>query len=343
MPNLNRNMRIRPVLLAIACALLALPIGANGQSYLLPGQLAQRLGMDYKLEHSTGRLLLLRSDETIIVLAPRTRRALVADEFVDLPEPGISTYAGALGTPASVADALAELLPQPKQPERGYWKVVVDPGHGGKDPGATGPRGTREKDTNLAIALKLRSELEAEGVEVVMTRSADVFVTLEGRAEICRRESPDAFISIHANAAPSSSAKGIETYYITHKIDDVERAGKASLTPEGIEKFMGAPAVPSGTTRQMLYTVLHEELRRESRQMATRIQESLCDSLDSSPDRGVKEANFHVLRGSICPAALVETEFLSNPSNEKLLSSPFFQQKVARAIAAGIIQHLNNQ
>ena len=344
MPNLYKNMWIRPKLLAIVCALLVLPAVANGQGYLTPAELAQRLGMDYKLESSTGRLLLHRSNQTLIVLAPRMRRALVADSFVDLPEPGLAMYGGSLATPASVADELAALMPRPPQiPKPEHWKVVIDPGHGGKDPGAIGPRGIKEKNINLEIAFRLRSTLESEGIQVVMTRDTDVFVTLEGRAEISRRESPDAFVSIHANAAKSSRAKGIETYYITQKIDDLARARKASLTPEGIEKFMGTPAVPSGPANQMLYAVLYEELRRESRLLATYIQDSLADSLFPSPDRGVKEKNLAVLRGSICPAALVEPEFLSNPSNEKLLSSPFFQEKVARAIAAGIVRYLNSQ
>lgn len=343
MSSLNRNMLIRPVLLAVACTLLALPVATNAQAYLPPAELAQRLGMDYTLEPSTGRLLLHRSDQTVIVLAPGIKRALVAESFVDLPEPGISTYAGSFVTPQSVADALAKLVPKPAAPKPGNWKVVVDAGHGGKDPGAIGPRGTQEKDTNLAIALKLRAALQGEGIEVVMTRATDVFVPLEERAEVCRRESPDAFVSIHANAAKSSSARGIETYYITHEIDDVARAANASLTPEGAEKFMGTSAAPSGAARQMLYAVLYEELRRESRLLATHIQDSLSDSLSASPDRGVRQANLHVLRGSISPAALVETEFLSNPSNEKLLSSSPFQEKVARAIAAGIVQYLSRQ
>ena len=344
MPNLCKNMRIRPKLLATVCALLVLSALANGQPYVTPAELAQRLGMDYKLESSTGRLLLHRSNQTLIVLAPRMRRALVADSFVDLPEPGLAMYGGSLATPASVADNLAALMPKsPQIPKPEHWKVVIDPGHGGKDPGAIGPRGTTEKDTNLKIALRLRSALDSEGIQVVMTRDTDVFVTLGGRAEISRRESPDAFVSIHANAAESSRAKGIETYYITQKIDDLARADKASLTPEGIEKFMGTPAVPSGPANQMLYAVLYEELRRESRLLATYIQDSLADSLSPSPDRGVKEANFHVLLGSICPAALVETEFLSNPSIEKLLSSPHYQEKIARAIAAGIVRYLNSQ
>ncbi len=331
-------MRVQTKLFIVAAFLSLIP-AAMGQPYLTPAQLATQLGLNYSLESTTGRLVLLRHDEPMVVLAPRMRRALVANQLHDLPEPGLNSYGGRVGIPPSVAEILSQALPKYHEPEPGQWKVVIDPGHGGKDPGAIGSRGTKEKDVNLYIAIRLRDALTRSGIEAVMTRETDVFIPLEERAQICRRQSPDAFVSIHANAAESVSATGIETFYITQEVDDVARSRTAWLPPEGTQKFLGTRTVSSGQTQEFLYTVLYEQLRRQSRLLALNIQGTLIDSLVLSPDRGVKEENFHVLRGAICPAALVETGFLSNPSTEKLLSSPYHRKKVADAIAAGIVRY----
>lgn len=338
MPEQIKAIRVQAKLFIIAAFLSLMPAAA-GQPYLTPAEFAGQLGLGYRLESTTGRLVLLQRDEPIVVLAPRMARALVADQLRDLPEPGLNSYGGRLGIPPSVAETISQMLPKYHEPEPGQWKVLLDPGHGGKDPGAMGSRGTKEKNVNLDIAIRLRDALSRNGIEVVMTRETDVFIPLEQRTQICRRESPDAFISIHANAADSPSATGIETFYITQEIDDAVRARTAWLPPEGTERFLGTRTVSSGETREFLYTVLYEQLRRESRRLAHYIQDALLDSLTLSTDRGVKEDNFHVLRGAICPAALVETGFLSNPSTEKLLSSPYDRKKVADAIAAGIVQY----
>lgn len=184
----------------------------------------------------------------------------------------------------------------------GKIKIVIDPGHGGSDPGAIGPTGKREKDANLAISLKLGEILKENGIEVVYTRdsdnvtwSSDTRENLQARVDIAKNENAHYFVSIHNNSA-SSYAYGTETYY-----------------------YGG---------------------NEESKKLAQGIQSELIKSTGLY-DRKVKTANFYVLKNSDIPAVLVEVAFISNAKEEKLLFSDDFQRKAAQAIADGILNTIN--
>ncbi len=182
--------------------------------------------------------------------------------------------------------------------------VVLDAGHGGRDPGAIGPGGLYEKEVAWNITRETERLLREKNIEVVLTRRGDEYVELGRRAEIANRAQGDIFISIHSNSTLSPSVRGLETYYCpspTHNISGLVAA---------------------------------------SRQLAQNLQNNLVAGT-SLQSRGVKEARFVVLRDVKMPAALVEVGFLSNPEEEKLLGSTTFQQRAASAIVKGIEAYFN--
>ena len=171
--------------------------------------------------------------------------------------------------------------------------VALDPGHGGKDPGAIGPTGLKEADVVLDIALRTRDLLNRDGIRVVMTRDRDIFVEVVDRPRIAREQGATIYISIHANASVTASVSGSETYY---------------NSPQSLA-------------------------------LAQMIQEELARAL-GLPSRGVKTANFYVIRDNTIPSVLVEVAFISSPTEEKLLRAPEVRQKIATAIYKGILRFL---
>ncbi len=182
----------------------------------------------------------------------------------------------------------------PAQPPRGGHVVAIDPGHGGKDPGAIGATGLVEKDVTLDVGLRLRDALRRQSVRTVMTREADVFVDLQDRVPIALRAGATVFVSVHANSTTRGVIRGVETYY----------------------------------------------LKPNSVLLATWIQEELGRSL-GIPDRGIRTANFKVLRDSPVPAVLVEVGYLSNLEDEALLRTAAFRQRAAEAVARGVVRFVS--
>lgn len=215
--------------------------------------------------------------------------------------------------------------------------VVIDPGHGGKDPGAVGVGGLREKDLVLDISKTLKRELEEAGVKVMLTRDRDVFIPLGKRTQIANDAKADFFISIHANAARSRYGKGFEVYYLSEATDDNARAlavsENASLKYEDFRY--------SSRSKEVNATVWDLELtenRRESRELALAICESTSDRL-AVKNRGVKSALFYVLKGAHVPAILVEVGFISNSKDAASLESSYYRKKLAEALGSGILAY----
>lgn len=173
-------------------------------------------------------------------------------------------------------------------------RICVDAGHGGSDSGAVGSEPFRlaEKEVTLQVSLRLEQELEQRGHRVVMTRRVDRTLGLLARARFANRLKAELFVSIHANAAATASAEGMEVYHF----------------PES----------------------------REGRSTAVAVLKSLVAALPDHKNRGVKEANFAVLRVTEMPAVLVETEFITHPRQLRFLSDPASQQSLAEAVAEGI-------
>lgn len=211
-------------------------------------------------------------------------------------------------------------------------RVVVDAGHGGHDTGAIGAKGTREKDVALAIAMKLAAKLEAMGLEVVMTRDDDTFVKLEDRTKIANQQKGDLFISVHCNAAPSRSLRGIETYTLNTSSNrySIRLSARENATTErGV-----------GDLQYILADLATKANTGESTRLAERVQKSLIHDLGETwknvHDLGNKEALFFVLLGAKMPAILVETSFISNPEEEERLSDDDYQQSIADSIAGSV-------
>jgi N-acetylmuramoyl-L-alanine amidase len=210
--------------------------------------------------------------------------------------------------------------------------IVIDPGHGGDEVGATGPAGSLEKDVSLAIARKLRSELVNGGLSVFLTRDHDAAVPLDDRSAIANTYKADLFVSIHANASRARGARGSEVYFLSYQASDDESRRIAQA--EGAAE--PSPAVARDSDLALiLWDMAQAEHLEESSALASRVQEELA-VVTGSEGRGVKQAPFRVLVGAAMPAILVEVAFLSNPDEEKLLASDTYQGKIAAAVARGI-------
>ena len=210
--------------------------------------------------------------------------------------------------------------------------IVIDPGHGGKDPGALGSGTRKERIIVLAISKKLREILTQKGYTVLMTRDTNRFIPLRKRTAFATQRKADLFLSIHANGSESPKAHGIETYYL-----DVTSTDKAS------EDIAARENADSGYSIQeleaLLKGIIRESKSEDSKRLAGHIQQALVQTTGAI-DRGVKHARFVVLIGTNVPAVLIETGFVSNPAEGRKLTTPAYQHKIATAIAQGIEKFL---
>ena len=223
--------------------------------------------------------------------------------------------------------------------------IVIDPGHGGHDPGAIGPDHLYEKNVVLDIGLKLKRILSANPhFKVYMTRDEDVFIPLEERTAIANSKHADLFVSIHANASSSRSARGIETYFLNWT--DNEEAMKVAARENRISlKHMIKMNSERDALGMMLRDLRRENKRDESLLLANYIQNSLVGELRRNyrgvVDLNTKWAPFYVLIGARMPSVLVEVSFISNPHEEKLLSRKAYRGDLAQSIADGIEKYMS--
>jgi len=233
----------------------------------------------------------------------------------------------------------ASVVTEP-QPDRNIWSfhtVVVDAGHGERDPGAIGRGGTMEKDVTLDIAKRLARLLKDRlGVKVIMTRTGDEFVGLAERARIANRNGGKIFISIHTNASRKPGMGGIETYFLseakTEEAEEVARRENSSIRFEEPSEVEGID-LEDFSLADIQLDMISDQCLKESQDLAALIQSELVRSLRLK-DRGVKQAGFYVLKGTAgsMPSVLVEVGFISNRYEEKLLKSRGFRQRAAEAI-----------
>jgi N-acetylmuramoyl-L-alanine amidase len=227
--------------------------------------------------------------------------------------------------------------PQPPPVIKKDLVIVIDPGHGGKDPGALGRKGTREKDVVLNIANHLRDLLVKEGsTKVLMTRETDVFVELEDRANFANTHKADLFVSIHINSHPQTSVKGMELYHFGEASDPRALAVAARENGTPLEK--NAPP-----WQFILADKLNDKKIDDSRELAWTTKKGLVKFLNAFykiKDHGVKTAPFFVLRMTTMPAILAEIAFISNPTEEKLLKSSTYQKRMAEGIFNGLQSYI---
>ncbi len=213
--------------------------------------------------------------------------------------------------------------------------VVLDAGHGGKDPGAVGKYGTKEKDVVLDITKRAGRLLEKSGIKVVYTRDEDVFVPLLDRTKIANDVNGKLFVSIHTNANKNRKVQGFETFLLRPgKSEDAIEVASRENSVINLEEFTDRYEELNGEALIMA-TMAQSMFMKESEDLASIMQMELDKKLDT-PNRGVKQAGFYVLIGASMPNALVEVGFISNPSEEKRLRQSAHKQKIAEAIYQAI-------
>ena len=213
--------------------------------------------------------------------------------------------------------------------------VVLDAGHGGKDPGAVGKYGTKEKDVVLDITKRAGRLLEKSGIKVVYTRDEDVFVPLLDRTKIANDVNGKLFVSIHTNANKNRKVQGFETFLLRPgKSEDAIEVASRENSVINLEEFTDRYEELTGEALIMA-TMAQSMFMKESEDLASIMQMELDKKLDT-PNRGVKQAGFYVLIGASMPNALVEVGFISNPSEEKRLRQSAHKQKIAEAIYQAI-------
>jgi N-acetylmuramoyl-L-alanine amidase len=231
----------------------------------------------------------------------------------------------------------ATLPAKGKQPPvAGIRKVVLDPGHGGKDPGAIGVGGIAEKDIVLAVAKKLERKLKQEmGVEVVLTRRDDRFIPLEDRTAIANAEGADLFVSLHMNASPNGEAKGLETYYLDNTNDEGSLRLAARENATSRKNVSDLQFILSDMTQNMKL--------EDSITLAHHLQHSLVDGMSTRladvKDLGVKKALFYVLVGARMPSVLVEMFFITNQTEGRAMNQESYQNAVVDALYDGILKY----
>jgi len=216
-------------------------------------------------------------------------------------------------------------------------RIVIDPGHGGKDPGARGPTGLREKEVVLKIAKRVAKKLKHDlNCRVILTRRSDRYLPLTQRTAIANARKADLFVSIHANAAPTKRLRGIETYFLNFALDaDAMRvAARENATSEKRISEL----------KSILNDIMKNSKVNESSRLARKIQSSLVGTLKKRyrniRNLGVKQAPFFVLIGARMPSVLVEVSFISNREEERRLKSPAYLDAVASGIAKGIERYI---
>ncbi len=268
----------------------------------------------------------------------------VAQTRLPPPESGERASAPVVSSPVDAGPA----TPRPRRttPRR----IVIDAGHGGPDNGMTGPMGggprIYEKNITLVVSRYLAEALRNEGIEVVMTRTRDTLIALSDRGRIANRAKADLFISVHVNAAPATwrnaaqTGRGFETYFLAEaKTEDARRVER--MENESVKFETGANAPKGDPLSFIINDMAQNEHLRESNDLAESIQQGLW-RIHPGPNRGVKQANFAVLRTSFMPAVLVEIGFGTNPEEAAFMSETSKQRLIARAIADGALEYLDH-
>lgn len=301
---------------------------------------------------------MVRNDPPVVVVP----EAVPAARFDPAPSPPAPTVAD--DKPSARAEASGAAAPPPPVPSRstaptptappappaansaggfsiarqlglGVSRIVIDPGHGGRDPGNI-TKGLTEAEVTLDIALRLEKLLEKEpGIDVVLTRRSDEYVPLEERTAIANREDADLFLSIHANASRNRSARGIETYYLSF-------ASSPDAEAVAARENTGSESAMHNLPDIIKAIALNNKLD-ESRDFASMVQESLVARLGRVSkgvrDRGVKKAPFVVLIGAGMPSVLAEVAFLSHREDARLMKTAAYRQRAAEALHAAVLRY----
>jgi N-acetylmuramoyl-L-alanine amidase len=252
--------------------------------------------------------------------------------------PGEQTPVVPAEKPAKLPEPTAEGYSMARQLGLGIQRVVLDPGHGGEDPGAIGKKGLKEKDVVLAVASELRTLLAAKGLEVVMTRESDIYIPLENRPVIANQQKADLFISIHANANRNRKKRGVQAFYLNFSPDPQVNEIAALENATSTKRI--------GEMQDTLKKIVQNSKILESRDLAYKIHGNLVKLLSQHysavESLGVRGGPFWVLIGGEMPSVLVEISHLSNAQEEERLKSPAYRRQVALGIYEGILEYMRS-
>ncbi|TNE60187.1 MAG: N-acetylmuramoyl-L-alanine amidase [Alphaproteobacteria bacterium] len=227
--------------------------------------------------------------------------------------------------------------------KKGKYVVVIDPGHGGVDPGATGRTGLIEKNVSLAVAKQLRDELEKTGrYNVVMTRDKDVFYSLDDRVEMARQAGAELFISLHADTIKDPKVSGLSVYTLSEKASD--RAAAELASKENSADIIAGVNIHKESSDVSM--ILIELSQRETMNRSVAFAETLMPQLQKETTllrNTHRYAGFVVLKAPDVPSVLLELGFLSNKTDEKNLKSDRWRANVARGITSSVDQHFKNE
>lgn len=268
---------------------------------------------------SSDKVVAYGNGRSTISLHLNSRKILFDDTLLIMNGPATVNKQKWVISDADTRGILAPLInPHKHLHNMGGGLVVLDPGHGGSDPGASGKMGTREKDVVLDIATRVKNILESRGAAVRMTRDSDTALSLTDRSTLAEQWNADVMVSIHINSSPNSVSKGAETFALTGN-------GYPS-TAQGSKPRGMCPGNRFDPANTVLAYEVHRSLMKRT----------------GLEDRGVKRARFSVLRNASCPAALVEAGFISNSAEEQRIRTDAYRLAAAEGIAEGILAYLQH-
>lgn len=302
-------------------------------------ELADRLGLEVSPDSSPGMVILSGARGVVVFRPPvilvnslpcfRDHRTVIRGDRASIPRDFVATcekYLRPRGPAESESHPEQDAPAKQADPPPPRFHVCIDPGHGGRDPGAVCPLGY-EKTVNLAVARLVAARLRKRDIQVTMTRADDRFIPLNGRPAVANRLQADAFVSIHADAATNHNVRGFTVYVGAEdnaRYSDAARA-LAICSECGLDQFQLRPILARNRPR--------------SRRLAAAVRRHLARATDS-PDRGTRAAEFRVLERCACPAVLIELGFLTNAGEARQLFRSSYQRDLADAIADGIAHFL---
>lgn len=323
---------IFPVLFALclflsACAHRVPPAGITGTGFIDINTFCKKHNFQYSLDTDNDKVKLFSKGREIFLFFNSLAGYFNGNVFYLEKAPLYSQ--GKIYLPLELEDIIISggEISIPKA-QFAIRTVVVDPGHGGRDPGAVSRRGCKEKDINLQVSKYLKEELEKKGFNVILTRSKDIYLTLEERVEIAKKHKADIFISIHANSNRSRSIKGTEVYYLSpSQFDSQKRAVSLAKTTNLWEISLPLE----------VRTILWDLCLTKNYTLSVELSQVLFSTFKNLGFnvKQPKKAAFYVLKNAYVPSILVEMGYLSNTYEEKTLRQKHYQKKIAQAVAIG--------
>ncbi|MCW5829829.1 MAG: N-acetylmuramoyl-L-alanine amidase [Deltaproteobacteria bacterium] len=290
-----------------------------------------RVVLDFRTLNRVGMTRMFDPFRVVLDIDGRNMEDLLAgpashEPPADMDGEGLSALLGGSGKAISPAATGSARPP----------RIILDPGHGGKDPGAVGPAGLQEKEVALRVADETGELLTRAGYRINLTRENDRFLELTERTAFANKQGGDLFVSIHCNAAKNREARGIETYYLNPKVD---KSRALLIAKENFTSLDAVQRTGNSFADAILSDLAFSMKEGESRSLSEQLLETLWDKASGFPgtqNRGLGHGPLYVLIGARMPSSLVELSFISNPAEEKLLRSTTYQKALAEGLASGI-------